>query len=63
MPNYQEKQRRSSHTAAERAAFNQGVGYATAKAGERVPITPGEKQSFRAGVNSVRRKNSGKKGK
>ena len=32
MPNYTEKQRRSSYTAAERAAFNQGVGYATAKA-------------------------------
>ncbi len=63
MPNYTEKQRRSSYTAAERAAFNQGVGYATAKAGERVPITPAEKKSFRAGVNSVRRKSGGKKGK
>lgn len=48
---------KKQYTAAEKAAFNAGRGYAIAKEGKRVPNkTPETKASFRAGVDSVRKK-------
>ena len=48
-------------TEREKRAFSAGKGYAAAKAGKRVECkTEKEKQSFRNGVNAVRKKKSGK---
>lgn len=56
-PNRGEKQ----FTEREKRAFSAGKGYAAAKAGKRVECkTEKEKQSFRNGVNAVRKKKSGK---
>lgn len=56
--------KRGEYSAAEKAAYNAGKGFAAAKAGGTVQLkTEKEKQSFRNGMSSVGKKKGAKKGK
>ena len=45
---------------AQNRAYGAGIGYASAKAGKRVPVQEENKESFRAGLEKIRGKKAAK---